>query len=102
MDVDTCTDTRESTCMLEVGRAHFVFLLGSQIELEWCQMKRSQFYPAFYYAVKMPPRKFALTRWIIDETVLVMPLTAVKKGQAPHVGAFVDMKGSSGLYGRSI
>ena len=32
MDVNTCTDSRESTCMLEVGRAHCVqlFLLGSR------------------------------------------------------------------------
>lgn len=40
----------------------------------------------------MPPKQFALTRWLIDETVGVMPLTAVKKDQKPHVGAYVDMK----------
>lgn len=40
----------------------------------------------------MPPKSFALTRWVIDETVSAMPLTAVKKGQTPHVGAFVNVK----------
>ena len=40
----------------------------------------------------MPPKSFALTRWVTDETVSVMPLTAVKKSQTPHVGAFVDVK----------
>lgn len=41
---------------------------------------------------KMPPKRFALTRWLIDESVGVVPLTAAKKGQTPHVGAFLDMK----------
>jgi len=40
----------------------------------------------------MPAKRFALTRWLCDESVGVMPLTAVKKGQTPYVGAFVDMK----------
>lgn len=51
----------------------------------------------------MPPKKrskeklFILVRWLVDETVGVMPLTALHRDCRAHVGAVVEVK-----YGRKF
>ena len=53
--------------------------------------------------VKMPPKQFALTRWLCDESVGVMPFSALrKKDQVPYVGAFVEMKYLGKFYDAEI
>lgn len=53
----------------------------------------------------MPPKKktqSVLVRWIIDESVGVMPSTSVKTGQIQTVGAFVDAKYDGKFYEAEI
>ena len=44
----------------------------------------------------------ALVRWFSDETVGVMPISAVQKGEKVYVGAVVNMKFKSKMYEAEI
>lgn len=47
----------------------------------------------------MPPKThFMLVRWIEDEKIGVMPVSAVQKGNPVQVGAIVPVKWSAGKY----
>ena len=52
----------------------------------------------------MPPKPkyFLLVRWTSDESVGVVPLSAVRPGQKSFVGAIVDMKYQSKYYEAEI
>ena len=54
----------------------------------------------------MPPKQkqkeCALVRWLIDETVGVMPLSAIRPGQQSFVGAVIDMKYQSKFFEAEI
>ncbi len=52
----------------------------------------------------MPPKnkRFMLVRWLVDETVGVMPLTSVKKDHTPRVGAYVEAKYQGKFYEAEI
>ena len=44
-------------------------------------------------AQKQPKQmQFAIVRWVEEESVGVMPLTAMHKGQTVHVGTYCEMK----------
>lgn len=42
--------------------------------------------------------KFALVRWLSDESVGVMPLTAARKGSKIYVSAVIEMKFQKKFY----
>ncbi len=46
----------------------------------------------------MSEKIFLLVRWMEDETVGVVPVTAVKKGQEFDVGAYVETKFKKKFY----
>ena len=50
----------------------------------------------------MALKKFAVVRWVDEESVGVMPLSAVRSGQKPYVGSFVEMKYQSKYYEAEI
>ena len=52
----------------------------------------------------MPPKnqQFMLVRWLVDESVGIMPLTCIKKNQSPRAGAFVDAKYQGKFYEAEI
>ena len=56
----------------------------------------------------MPPKQarskssFMLVRWLEDERVGVMPVSAAKPGLKPYVGAFVNVKWMRGYYEAEI
>lgn len=47
-------------------------------------------------------QEFALVRWLVDESVGVMPVTAVKKGLEAYVGVVVAMRFHKKLYDAEI
>ncbi|XP_019860258.1 PREDICTED: uncharacterized protein LOC100637058 isoform X2 [Amphimedon queenslandica] len=55
-------------------------------------------------ATVMPPKmaetakSFMLVRWLEDEKVGVMPVSAAKTGVKPYVGAYIDVKWTRGKY----
>lgn len=51
----------------------------------------------------MPPKtettkSFMLVRWLEDEKVGIMPVSAAKTGAKPYVGAYIDVKWMRGKY----
>ena len=42
--------------------------------------------------------EFALVRWVDEESVGVMPTSAVRSGQKVYVGSFADMKYNGKYY----
>lgn len=50
----------------------------------------------------MPKTTFALVRWLEEESVGVMPLSAVRSGQKTFVSAIVQMKYQGRYYEAQI
>lgn len=50
----------------------------------------------------MPLKKLMLVRWLVDETVGVVPTSTVQKGETVEVGAIAGVKWGSKFYQAEI